>query len=274
MSRGDNRAGPYLWEFRGDPYRYFNIQSVICMRLSILGLCIAIPLSACMQQSDANREYETSSDSVSGGVQGSNQPSGMQGTTNAGSSLSSASWLDNQDMNDLGWNNHSVGTPLKIPAAPRSEDPDTFKKRCKNSQIDPKSQQERSVNLAGWTIVAPSQTSNGVTIVTGASDADGMCRPWNYQIFVFSRDRFAGTISPYPMSSRQDGSAWGVSVGIPRGDTTILTANFNRYTDEDPLCCPSSTTVVRYRLLDEDRETRLTPVDFRTEATAADTSSS
>lgn len=226
-----------------------------------------------MQQSDANRTYDTSSDSVSGAAQDSNQHSGMQREPGRpGNPSNSVSWLDNQDIHDMTWNNLRNSSPLKIPAAPRSEDPDAFKGRCKASQIDPKSQQERSVNLAGWTIVAPSQTSNGVTIVTGASDADGMCRPWNYQIFVFSRDRFAGTIAPYPMSSRLDGSAWGVSVGIPHGDTTILTANFNRYTEEDPLCCPSATTVVRYRLLDEDRETRLTPIDFRTQPTATDTS--
>lgn len=227
-----------------------------------------------MQQSDANPSYDTSSDSVPGAMYDSNQPSGIHGESGRTGNLSSStSWLDNQDTHDMTWNSLGNGSPLKVPPAPSPEDPDAFKDRCKDSQIDPKSQQERSVNLAGWTIIAPSETSNGVTIVTGASDADGMCRPWNYQIFVFSRDRFAGTIAPSPMSSRLDGSAWGVSVGIPRGDTTILTASFNRYAEEDPLCCPSATTVVRYRLLDEDRETRLTPIDFRTQPTRTDTSS-
>jgi hypothetical protein len=74
-----------------------------------------------------------------------------------------------------------------------------------------------------------------------------MCRPRNYQEFVFARGVFAGTLSPHPMDSRTDGAI---------GRVTILTdgrvqAEYTRYAATDPLCCPSRLTTVVFEIEQE-----------------------
>ena len=48
-------------------------------------------------------------------------------------------------------------------------------------------------------------TQDDVEIVGGMTGADGMCRPTRYNVFVFVAGRFAGTLSPALMTSREDG---------------------------------------------------------------------
>jgi hypothetical protein len=74
--------------------------------------------------------------------------------------------------------------------------------------------------------------------------ADGMCRPRPFNTFVFVAGRFAGTLSPVAMASREDGSVGAVRVA-PDG---TIAADFARYSTADPLCCPSSHVAVRYRI--------------------------
>ncbi len=83
-----------------------------------------------------------------------------------------------------------------------------------------------------------------VEIIAGMSGADGMCRPTGFNLFVFVGGRLAGTLSPVPMSSREDGSVGAVRLA-PEG---TITAEFARYTEKDALCCPSSRVSVRYRV--------------------------
>ena len=74
---------------------------------------------------------------------------------------------------------------------------------------------------------------------------DGMCRPTGYNIFVFVGGRFAGTLSPAAMNSRDDASSG--AVRILGADS--LSAEFARYAaQKDALCCPSSRVTVRYRI--------------------------
>ena len=68
-----------------------------------------------------------------------------------------------------------------------------------------------------------------------------MCRPFEFNVFVFSQGTYAGTLSPDNMNSRTDGSLFvgpgqQVAVIAPGGS---IAANFIRYADTDPLCCPS-----------------------------------
>src|SRR5262245_62057315 len=71
-----------------------------------------------------------------------------------------------------------------------------------------------------------------------------MCRPRQYQTFVFVQGAFAGTLSPQPMNSRTDGALSQVSLQInPR-----LTAEYLRYAEKDALCCPSRTTRVVFEI--------------------------
>ena len=84
-----------------------------------------------------------------------------------------------------------------------------------------------------------------VEIIGGLAGADGMCRPTSYNVFVFVNGQLAGTLSPEPMDSRTDGSIGG-AIRLAPDDT--IDAGFARYTDKDPLCCPSSHVTVRYRI--------------------------
>ena len=68
-----------------------------------------------------------------------------------------------------------------------------------------------------------------------------MCRPETYNLFAFVGGRFAGTLSPTPMTSRLDGSSGAVRMPLPD-----ITAQFARFTSSDPLCCPSGHVTVRY----------------------------
>ncbi|HIK44144.1 MAG TPA: LppP/LprE family lipoprotein, partial [Leptolyngbyaceae cyanobacterium M65_K2018_010] len=76
------------------------------------------------------------------------------------------------------------------------------------------------------------------------ADADGMCRPRQYQVFVFTQGQFAGSLSPTPMDSRTDGSL----VETNLYQQGYLSASFNRYTPEDALCCPSASSLLFYQV--------------------------
>ena len=84
-------------------------------------------------------------------------------------------------------------------------------------------------------------------MVQGAAGYDGMCRPRQYQDFVFVRGIFAGTLSPHAMDSRTDGALTRVTV---QSDTR-LTAEYARYDATDPLCCPSRITSVVFDIANE-----------------------
>jgi hypothetical protein len=70
-----------------------------------------------------------------------------------------------------------------------------------------------------------------------------MCRPLGYQAFVFVAGRFAGTLSPQPMNARSDGMLKSAQLY-----DRMVFASFNRYAEADPLCCPTRTTEVSYRI--------------------------
>jgi hypothetical protein len=100
------------------------------------------------------------------------------------------------------------------------------------------------VEAAGWTLTGAAQLYGSTTVITAMANADGMCRPLSYQTFVFTEGAFAGTLSPIPMDSRTDGSL--VNVSLYRDG--YMSAFFNRYTPEDPLCCASGESVLFYEV--------------------------
>ena len=84
-----------------------------------------------------------------------------------------------------------------------------------------------------------------VDIVGGLAGVDGMCRPVDYNVFVFVGGQLAGTLSPAEMFSRTDGSIGG-AIRLAEDDT--IAAEFARYAESDPLCCPTGRVTVRYRI--------------------------
>ena len=71
-----------------------------------------------------------------------------------------------------------------------------------------------------------------------------MCRPRQYQDFVFVKGEFVGTLSAQAMDSRADGALSRVS---PQS-AGRLTAEYERSAATDPLCCPSRTTHVVFEI--------------------------
>ena len=166
-----------------------------------------------------------------------------------------SSWLDRPLVN---WN-----TPGdKVPAPPAAgETKQALIKRC---LLTPPlaTPAETAVDAAGWVPfwnVDQQLVRDGVEIIGGMSEADGMCRPGKYNLFAFVDGRFAGALSPTPMTSRLDGSSGAVRMPLP-----LLTAEFARYAASDPLCCPSSRVTVRYRIDRTPAGPVVVPVDVRT----------
>lgn len=101
---------------------------------------------------------------------------------------------------------------------------------------------DQALSDAGWTLFAGYNAGWDTYVVRALSGYDGMCRPLGYNVFVFVDGQFAGTISPDNMDSRTDGS------GDVRFFATrdSMSAEFQRYSDTDPLCCPSGSASVIY----------------------------
>jgi hypothetical protein len=166
-------------------------------------------------------------------------------------------WLDGPATD---WN-----TPgMAIPAAPPREP--SVNPQCFDALLVPDSPAKQALVAAGWFLFsAPPATPRGVEILRGQSGADGMCRPTGYQVFVFVDGAFAGTLSPELMDSRADGA-------LPQ---TFLSANnqiqadYVRYTDRDPLCCPSSRSTAMFEIVRMDGAPVVHLVSLSTVSTGA-----
>lgn len=148
----------------------------------------------------------------------------------------SASWLDSPKPDS--WN-----TPgEQVPLAPKHERPADA--RCHDLARPPQLREDEAVRERGWDLVGEFRGGWGVIVVQGATAYDGMCRPLQYQSFVFVDGEFAGTLSPEPMDSRTDGALGQITLH----SGTQLTAEYSRYEESDPLCCPSRRTVVTFEI--------------------------
>jgi heat shock protein HslJ len=149
------------------------------------------------------------------------------------------SWLDRPLIN---WNR--VSRRLAQPPRPPAPDDSDNANRCRRQVRRPTNAAERVLVQRGWMMYGPAYSYGGTGIVTGLSSFDGMCRPIGFQAFVYTAGRYAGTLSPTLMNSRSDGSLTDVHVS----SATSISADFARYRDSDPLCCPSRISSVAYSL--------------------------
>lgn len=147
--------------------------------------------------------------------------------------LAGGGWIDAQAG---GWNQPEGG----IPFAPGSDPGDIG--RCSDQVRPAQTPEEFAVDGSGWWIFGSMGSDFGVTVISGLTGFDGMCRPMAFQNFVFVDGWFAGTLSPELMDSRSDGVL--SSFGINSPDEIV--AQYSRYTPADPLCCPSRTSTVVY----------------------------
>ena len=143
-----------------------------------------------------------------------------------------ASWLD--EPTPMSWNKPG----LPIPPAPPIQgvvDP-----RCKARARPPQLEEDKRLHEQGWDLIGAFQGGWQMLVIRATAGYDGMCRPRQYQDFVFVRSAFAGTLSPQAMESRTDGALAHVSL---QSDHQLI-AGYQRYAASDPLCCPSRTTSV------------------------------
>jgi heat shock protein HslJ len=147
------------------------------------------------------------------------------------------SWLSKPMTN---WNKPGA----TIPQASATENDPSVTARCGEELRRPENIADQALSGAGWKLYGPVQSYSGTIVITAMSGVDGMCRPMGYQAFVFVNDVFAGTLSPAPMNSRSDGALTNIHLLAP----TRLSAEFVRYTESDPLCCPSAIGAVNYRI--------------------------
>ena len=151
-------------------------------------------------------------------------------------------WLDRPMSN---WNVSGRAMPR---AAINGETISEIAKRCALLPVTRNTSGERMVADAGW---LPFHTfdrqivQRDVEILGGLAGADGMCRPVDFNVFVFVGGQLAGTLSPADMVSRTDASIAG---GIRLADDDTIAAEFARYRETDPLCCPTGRVTVRYRI--------------------------
>jgi LppP/LprE lipoprotein len=158
-----------------------------------------------------------------------------QGTTGGGA------WMDASPLPV--WNQPGAPIPAAVPVQ-GNDDP-----RCRENERPPETPQEQALVNAGWRLFQHAQSGWGMRVVWGLAGYDGMCRPLGYQAFVFLNEQYTGTLSPQQMNSRTDGALQSVTLSAPiPGAAGRLSGTFSRYKAEDPLCCPSQTTFVQYRI--------------------------
>ncbi len=158
----------------------------------------------------------------------------------------SGAWLDG----DTNWNSPNDS----IPEAPMPEGGGNLP-NCSDNLRPAAVPEDVLIEAAGWSLTGPVQIFGQTTVITGSANADGMCRPLAYQVFVFTDGEFTGTLSPTPMDSRTDGSL--VSVDLYREG--FISASFNRYTPEDAMCCASQSSLLFYQVEMPDDQPVLVP---------------
>ena len=177
--------------------------------------------------------------------------------TVAAAQVPAATWLDKPLTN---WN----GPGRTVPAAKvEDESIAAVSKRCNYLPLLSSTPGERALVAAGWVpfrMFDRQIVDRDVEIIGGLAGADGMCRPVNFNAFVFVNGQLAGTLSPDVMASRADASLGG-AIRLAPDDT--IDAGFSRYTDKDALCCPSSHVTVRYRIDRKATTPVVVPVSIR-----------
>ena len=149
-----------------------------------------------------------------------------------------ASWLD--EPKPSSWNKPNA----PIPDAPKAQAVDP---RCREQVRPAQLDEDKRLRDKGWDLVGAYQGGWQVIVIRGAAGYDGMCRPRQYQGFVFVRGVFAGTLSPQAMESRTDGALDRVFLQ----SNSRLTAEYLRYAPKDPLCCPTRRTAVVFEIAND-----------------------
>jgi hypothetical protein len=154
----------------------------------------------------------------------------------AGSATSKGSWLDEAKQSP--WNEGGLTVPA--PSGTQEQvDP-----RCSERERPAELPEDRLLQDRGWRLVGEFVGGWQLRVVRATASYDGMCRPRQFNAFVFVRGVLAGTLSPRAMDSRTDGALGRVVIESEHR----LIAQYQRYAARDPLCCPSGSTTVVFEM--------------------------
>ena len=121
--------------------------------------------------------------------------------------------------------------------------------RCDTALRAPQTAADRLIVGQNWSLSTSTtgKRLNGGTIevIQALLSYDGMCRPRQFQAFVFLDGRLMGKLSPTLMNSREDGALTRVSISASGN----ILATFSRYSRTDALCCPSRESHAVYALV-------------------------
>lgn len=180
-------------------------------------------------------------------------------------SSQSRTWLDaNQPTN---WNQPGANIPTAPASEFESKPTSEFESNLESCQemIRPATtDMDRMVTAAGWKLFAPLEMFGETTLIKAMANADGMCRPLDYQVFIFNNGEFVGTLSPTTMNSRSDGSLKNVFLV----HDNMIGAEFARYQESDALCCPSAITNVSFEIDAQPGGSVLIPTRSQTSASS------
>ena len=157
-------------------------------------------------------------------------------------------WLDRPMTS---WNQPSAGVPASGITADSGA---ALARRCgfsvplkPDTTSTPASTSTDAVRRAGWVPflhLDQAIARDDVEVIGGMTAASPGCEPILFNLFAFAGGRFAGTVSPTPMTPSRDGAAGAVRIT----GTNALTVEFARYAAGDSECCPSSRVRVTYRI--------------------------
>lgn len=169
---------------------------------------------------------------------------------------SGGAWLDSPEK----WDSATFSLTAEPPEGPNS--------RCDSQLRSPVSAADRLLTSAGWKLSIATQSrrvkNRDLQIVQAFRRYDGMCRPLQFQAFVFVDQSLIGALSPHVMNAREDGQLSSVRIA----NSGEITATFSRYERSDALCCPSRESIAVYSIVHADKtyEVKLLKVDTRRRA--------
>jgi hypothetical protein len=146
------------------------------------------------------------------------------------------------------WLDKSATVNLSLASVPAVKNEGT-NPRCDAALRTAQTPADHLVVKQGWRLSTSTQGKhvNGgvIEIIQGLLSYDGMCRPRQYQAYVFLDGRLLGALSPRLMNSREDGALTRVSISASGN----ILATFSRYSRTDALCCPSRESHAVYALV-------------------------
>jgi hypothetical protein len=178
----------------------------------------------------------------------------------AGAQTAASRWLDTKPT--FNWNEAGGAIPRGPKSEYAGEIADCEKRGAEETKKTPPTPETRQVTAAGWLGASVEKRAGTTVIVFARNGLDGMCRPMDYQYFVFVAGKFAGTLSPRPMESRIDGSGWLEE----KPQARRFKVEFARYREKDALCCPSRSSTVTYELRDTPKGPLVVPASVATKA--------